>query len=112
MVRANGGSAANSETFLNPALRAQLLNEAKAHVYIASIEAQLDKLFLGGKGDKTGWRHIRETMPRFKVVNIYEGLRIMHPRAGEIGHWGSARPRSGRKRTRVTLRGTVVISVF
>ncbi len=75
MAPANGGSGVNYETFLNdPALRAQLLDEAKAHVFtqtdIANIEAELDKLFLEGKGNRTAWRSVRETTPRFKDVNV------------------------------------------
>jgi hypothetical protein len=68
-VPANGGSIANTKAF-SPNLHAQLLDEAKAHTFtqtdMANIEAELDMLFREGKGNKAAWRHIRETMPRFK----------------------------------------------
>ncbi len=65
------GSGLNNEAFGNDAeLREQLLEEAKGHAFtqtdIANIEAQLDKLFVNSEGSKTAWRHIKETMPRFK----------------------------------------------
>ncbi len=66
-ARANGFEGAFHN---HPELRAQLLAEAQAYTFtqtdIANIEAQLDKLFLQGMGHMTAWRHVVETVPRFK----------------------------------------------
>lgn len=65
------GSRPTCEALNNdPDLCEQLLEEAKRHAFtqtdIANIEAQLDKLLLLGMGHTGSWRHILNTVQRFK----------------------------------------------